>query len=88
MNKKKKIYEVEGNESINDCLERIKKDGYVPVKRTEKPIFQEKNENGQVSYELAGRKIIFRKIEINSKVVKRIRRTEPIYLREMDKCTK
>ena len=43
MNKKKKIYEVEENESINDCLERIKKDGYVPIKRTEKPIFQEIN---------------------------------------------
>ena len=59
MNKKKKIYEVEENESINDCLERIKKEGYVPIKRTEKPIFQEKTENGQVSYEPAGRKIIF-----------------------------
>ena len=56
MNKKKKIYEVEENESINDCLERIKKDGYVPIKRTEKPIFQEKTENGQVSYEPAGKK--------------------------------
>ena len=45
--------------SINDCLDRIKKNGYVPVKRIEKPIFQEKLKNGQVSYEPAGRKIIF-----------------------------
>ena len=59
MNKKKKIYEVEENESINDCLDRIKKDGYVPVKRSEKPIFKEKSNNGQVAYEPVGRKIIF-----------------------------
>jgi len=55
----KKIYEVEENESIDACLDRIKKDGYVPVKRTEKPIFEEKRVGGQVSYEPAGRKIIF-----------------------------
>lgn len=59
MSNKKKIYEVDESESINDCLDRIKKDGYVPVKRTEKPIFKEKTENGKIFYEPVGRKIIF-----------------------------
>ncbi|WP_428910653.1 NETI motif-containing protein [Niallia sp. Krafla_26] len=59
MASKKKIYEVEENETVNDCLNRIQNDGYMPVKRIEKPIFQEKVSAGQVSFEPAGRKIIF-----------------------------
>ncbi|TFB14299.1 NETI motif-containing protein [Filobacillus milosensis] len=27
--------------SINACVDQIKKDGYMPVKRFEKPVFQE-----------------------------------------------
>ena len=38
----KRIYEVQDHETINQCLERIYKDGYTPIRRTEKPIFQEK----------------------------------------------
>lgn len=59
MTSKKKIYEVEENETVSDCLDRIKKDGYMPVKRIEKPIFQEKVEEGGVSYEPVARKIVF-----------------------------
>ena len=61
----KKIYEVQDHETISQCLERIQKEGYMPIRRTEKPIFQEKMDNDQVLYEPAGRQIIFevRKME-------------------------
>jgi len=57
--KKKKMYEVGENESIDECLNRMKKEGYAPVRRMEKPIFKEVEKNGTVEYEPAGRKIIF-----------------------------
>lgn len=56
---KKMIYEVQENETINDCLNRIHNDGYTPIKRTEKPIFQENTKDNQTDYEPAGRQIIF-----------------------------
>jgi len=55
----KKIYEVLEHETIDQCLERIQKEGYTPIRRVEKPIFQEKMEDKQVTYEPAGRQIIF-----------------------------
>ncbi len=61
--KKKRQFEVQENETIDDCLERIKKQGYVPVRRTEKPVFQEIIKDGQTSYEPVGREIIFEAIE-------------------------
>lgn len=57
--KKKQMYEVGEHESIDDCLNRMKKDGYVPVRRMEKPIFKEVQKNGAVEYEPVGRQIIF-----------------------------
>jgi hypothetical protein len=57
--KKKRMYEVGENESIDDCLNRMKKDGYAPVRRMEKPIFKEVEKSGAVDYEPAGRQIIF-----------------------------
>jgi hypothetical protein len=57
--KKKRMYEVGENESIDDCLNRMKKDGYAPVRRMEKPIFKEVQNGGAVDYEPAGRQIIF-----------------------------
>ena len=59
MSKKKLQFEVQENESIEDCLERIKKLGYVPVRRTEKPIFQEVITGKETSYEPVGRQIVF-----------------------------
>ncbi|UFT99904.1 NETI motif-containing protein [Radiobacillus kanasensis] len=56
---KKKRYQMEKNETIEQCLERIKRDGYMPVRRTEQPVFQEKKENGETSYEPVGRIICF-----------------------------
>lgn len=55
----KKKYEVAENESISECLDRIEKDGYTPVRRMQQPYFQEINKNGKVETELAGQKIIF-----------------------------
>lgn len=55
----KKIYHVEENETISQCLDRIQKDGYMPVKRTEKPIFKEEKEGGEIKYVPAGRRIVF-----------------------------
>ena len=64
-NSKKLTYEVQDHETISQCLERIHKEGYTPIRRTEKPIFQEKMDNDQVVYEPAGRQIVFevRKME-------------------------
>lgn len=52
---KKKIYEVGEKETISECLERMIKEGFTPVRRIEKPIFKE--EGNEIVP--AGRKIIF-----------------------------
>ncbi|OLS40862.1 NETI motif-containing protein [Bacillus sp. MRMR6] len=59
MSKKKLQFEVLENETIDDCLERIKKQGYTPIRRTEKPIFQEVIKGNETSYEPVGRQIVF-----------------------------
>ncbi|MGP4074010.1 NETI motif-containing protein [Piscibacillus sp. B03] len=38
---KKKKYRVSDFKSINACVDQIKKDGYMPIKRFEKPVFKE-----------------------------------------------
>lgn len=53
---RKETFEVQENETIDQCLDRIQKAGYMPVRRIEKPIFQE-NKDG--SYEPVGRQIVF-----------------------------
>ncbi|MEH7351393.1 NETI motif-containing protein [Gottfriedia acidiceleris] len=55
----KKKFEVFENETINDCLERMEREGYTPVKRMEVPIFSEQMVNGKVEIEPTGRKIVF-----------------------------
>ncbi|WP_026564728.1 NETI motif-containing protein [Bacillus sp. UNC41MFS5] len=59
MGKKKMQFEVQSNESIEDCLNRMKKLGYTPVRRTEKPIFQEIKKGNETIYEPIARQIIF-----------------------------
>ncbi|WP_414046769.1 NETI motif-containing protein [Macrococcus equi] len=49
-------FEVKPNETIAQCLERMKAAGYTPVKRFQKPVFLEK-ENGEI--ELYREQIIF-----------------------------
>jgi hypothetical protein len=62
MSKKKMQFEVQENESIDSCLERMKKQGYMPVRRTEKPIFQEVVNGNVTTYEPVGRQIVFEAI--------------------------
>ncbi|MGN7176940.1 hypothetical protein BK139_23345 [Paenibacillus sp. FSL R5-0490] len=57
--KNKMSFEIQENETIDQCLERIKKAGYIPVRRTEKPIFKEVKTGSKVDYEPAGRQIVF-----------------------------
>nr|WP_245350016.1 NETI motif-containing protein [Cytobacillus eiseniae] len=52
-------FEVQENETIDMCLDRIKKAGYFPVRRTEKPIFKEVKNGPTITYEPAGRQITF-----------------------------
>jgi ribosomal protein S21 len=59
MSKKKMQFEVQENESIDQCLNRIKQAGYMPIRRTEKPIFQEIKKAGETIYEPVGRQIVF-----------------------------
>ncbi|WNS76006.1 NETI motif-containing protein [Bacillus sp. DTU_2020_1000418_1_SI_GHA_SEK_038] len=57
--KKKMVFEVQENETIDMCLDRIKNAGYVPIRRTEKPIFEEKKIGQSTTYEPVGRQIVF-----------------------------
>ena len=59
MGKKKMQFEVQENETIEQCLERMKQHGYSPIKRMEKPIFQEVKNGGETNYEPIGRQIVF-----------------------------
>ncbi|WP_086429555.1 NETI motif-containing protein [Staphylococcus cornubiensis] len=49
-------FKVEPDESIQDCLARMRAAGYMPVKRFEKPVFIE-NEQGEV--EVLRQEIVF-----------------------------
>lgn len=40
---KKKKFKVAENESLGECLERMREEGYQPVRRMEQPVFIEKN---------------------------------------------
>ncbi|WP_431028112.1 NETI motif-containing protein [Lysinibacillus sp. LZ02] len=48
MGKKQVWYEVQENETIEQCLDRMKQDGYMPCGRKEEPVFQEVN--GEPTY--------------------------------------
>ncbi|MEH6882993.1 NETI motif-containing protein [Priestia megaterium] len=56
---KKVLYELQENETIASCLDRMKKDGYMPVRRMEKPIFEEKEINGKKEYVPVRQQIVF-----------------------------
>ena len=56
---KKKEFEVLDDETIDDCLNRIKDEGYYPIRRIEKPVFKEVMVGSSVSYEPSGRNIVF-----------------------------
>lgn len=56
---KKQKFTVGEHESIDDCLNRMRQDGYFPVKRMEEPIFKEEIRDKEVEAVLCGRKIVF-----------------------------
>lgn len=56
---KKQKFTVEDNETIDDCLNRMQAEGYMPVRRMEEPIFTETKQNDQIEVVPCGRKIIF-----------------------------
>lgn len=55
----KKRFELDENETIDACLDRIKAEGYLPVRKVEEPIFRETTENGTKKVEPIGRKVVF-----------------------------
>ncbi len=57
--KNKMTFEVQENESIEECLHRMKQQGYIPIRRMEKPIFQEIKKGGETIYQPIGRQIVF-----------------------------
>ena len=59
--KKQQTFTVEEHETIEQCLQRIREAGYMPVKRIEKPVYKE-NKDGSVevlkqNIEFVGKKI-------------------------------
>jgi len=46
--KKKKMFEVLENETIDQCLNRMKNEGYQPIRRIERPVFMEDERTGEV----------------------------------------
>ncbi|MCA0970602.1 NETI motif-containing protein [Halobacillus litoralis] len=59
----KKRFEVQENETIGDCLDRMKKEGYTPIRRAEEPIFREETKGGEKVMEPIGRKIVFQAVK-------------------------
>lgn len=60
MSKPKKLkFEVKENETIDQCLDRMRAEGYFPVRRMEEPVFQEVERDGEIIVEPCGRKIVF-----------------------------
>lgn len=57
--KKKQRFTVLDNETIEQCLERMKQEGYIPTRRIEEPIFHEIEINGEIIVEPCGRTITF-----------------------------
>jgi NETI protein len=56
---KKQKFIVGDNETIDDCLDRMHKEGYFPVRRIEEPIFKEEIRNNKVEPIPCGRIIVF-----------------------------
>ncbi len=55
----KKKFTMSENETINQCLDRMKDEGYTPVRRMEEPVFKETETNGIKDIQPCGRLIVF-----------------------------
>jgi predicted transcriptional regulator len=56
---KKRRFEVDAGESISDCLDRMDKEGYQPVRRIEEPVFIEAKEDNKIIQKVLKQKIVF-----------------------------
>lgn len=56
---RKRKFVVEDGETIEVCLQRMVKEGYIPVRRMEEPILQEVKRNGKIEVEVAKQQIVF-----------------------------
>ncbi|WP_416148730.1 NETI motif-containing protein [Salipaludibacillus sp. HK11] len=57
--KKKMRFDVEENESVEQCLLRMEKQGYMPVRRMEEPVLKEVKGGGKNDVEVAYQRIVF-----------------------------
>ena len=55
-------FEVIEDETIQDCLQRMREAGYMPVKRFEKPVYRE-NKDGSIEVERQFIQFVGKKIE-------------------------
>lgn len=55
-------FEVREDETIQDCLQRMREEGYMPVKRFEKPVYRE-NKDGSIEVERQFIQFVGKKIE-------------------------
>ncbi|AYU55629.1 NETI motif-containing protein [Staphylococcus debuckii] len=55
-------FEVREDETIQDCLKRMREAGYMPVKRFEKPVYRENND-GSIEVERQFIQFVGKKIE-------------------------
>lgn len=46
----KKKFEVLEHETIDACLNRMEREGYMPIRRMETPVFQQKSKRGKPEY--------------------------------------
>ncbi|KIL48144.1 NETI motif-containing protein [Jeotgalibacillus soli] len=59
----KKWFDVEENETIDDCLNRMAASGFMPIRRIEEPMFQEITEGSSVKRVPIRQKIRFQGIK-------------------------
>lgn len=56
---KKKRFEVNEGQTIEQVLDQMKKEGYLPVRKIEEPIFKEQTKIGVIQIVPHGKKTIF-----------------------------
>ncbi|OIJ18636.1 hypothetical protein BKP45_16010 [Anaerobacillus alkalidiazotrophicus] len=56
---KKKKFFVEEGETLSQCLHRMEKEGYSPIRRMEEPVFHEIKKDGKLEKEVKKQSIVF-----------------------------
>ncbi|SDW85743.1 NETI protein [Marinococcus luteus] len=57
--KNKQMFYVQEEETVEECLARIAAEGFMPVRRMEKPVFEEQTINGETQYVPVSQEISF-----------------------------